>query len=100
VPCLQIDAGHDYPDSRRQQAEERMFWMALGAGIENLLLSLTDDGLATAWVSSTLFAPEVARHVLDLPADWHPAGAIAVGYPAEPVPPRDDPDGSDLLLRR
>jgi coenzyme F420-0:L-glutamate ligase/coenzyme F420-1:gamma-L-glutamate ligase len=100
VPCLLIDAGHDYPDWRRQQAEERMFWMALGAGIENLLLSLTDDGLATAWVSSTLFAPEVARRVLDLPADWHPAGAIAVGYPAHPSAPRDDPDGTDLLLQR
>jgi coenzyme F420-0:L-glutamate ligase/coenzyme F420-1:gamma-L-glutamate ligase len=100
IPCLVDGAAHDYPDLRRRAAEERMFLLSVGAGIQNLLLSLTDDGLGSAWVSSTLFAPDVARAALDLPTDHQPMGAIAIGYPLTRTPPRPDPDGSDLLLRR
>jgi coenzyme F420-0:L-glutamate ligase/coenzyme F420-1:gamma-L-glutamate ligase len=77
-----------------------MFLLAMGAGIENLLITLAAQGLGSAWVSSTLFCPEVARAALDLPRDWEPMGAVAVGYPVTPPPPRDVRDGADAVLVR
>jgi coenzyme F420-0:L-glutamate ligase/coenzyme F420-1:gamma-L-glutamate ligase len=68
-----------------------MFLLSLGAGIENFLLGLSTRGVGSAWVSSTLFCPDVARTALELPAAWQPMGAVAVGFAdpePDPRPPR------------
>ncbi|MFI9496101.1 coenzyme F420-0:L-glutamate ligase [Streptomyces halstedii] len=82
VPCLVADGSHSYGDERRDTAEREMFVVAAGAGVQNFLVALAGERLGSAWVSSTMFCRDVVREVLDLPDDWDPLGAVAVGHAA------------------
>ncbi|QKW06851.1 coenzyme F420-0:L-glutamate ligase [Streptomyces sp. NA04227] len=100
VPCLVTDGAHHYGDPRRDAAEREMFVVAAGAGVQNLLVTLAAERLGSAWVSSTMFCREVVREVLELPADWDPMGAIAVGHPASDPAPRPGRDPEDFVRVR
>ncbi|MEZ0342627.1 coenzyme F420-0:L-glutamate ligase [Mycobacterium sp. pV006] len=100
IPFLVPDGAHSYPDARRTAAEHTMFTVAVGAAVQGLLVALAVRGVGSCWIGSTIFAPELVRSVLDLPEDWEPLGAIAIGHPAEPLAPRDPAAVGDLLVRR
>ncbi len=97
VPCLVMDGSHAYPDARRAGAEREMFTVAIGAAVQNLLVTLNGEGYGSAWVSSTMFCRETVREALALPADWDPMGAIAVGRAAE-APKERQPRSADAFL--
>ena len=100
VPCLVREGSHDYPDARRATAEERLFVVAGGAGVQNLLVQLAVEGLASAWVSSTMFCRDVVRKVLGIPDDWDPMGAVAIGHAAAPPRPRPPRHPDDFIVTR
>ncbi|SNQ51507.1 Coenzyme F420:L-glutamate ligase [Frankia canadensis] len=100
VPIMVLDGAHPYPDARRARAEERMFTVAVGAGVQNLLVALATEGLGSCWVSSTLFCAEVVTQVLDLPESWVPMGAVGVGHAAAPAAPRPPREPGEFLLHR
>ncbi|WP_030615705.1 coenzyme F420-0:L-glutamate ligase [Streptomyces achromogenes] len=97
VPCLVMDGSHSYGDPRRDGAEREMFVVAMGAGVQNLLVALAGERLGSAWVSSTMFCRDVVREVLGLPSGWDPMGAVAVGRPAEEPRPRPERDAGAFV---
>ena len=100
IPFLVPDGAHSYPDAARTAAEHTMFTVAVGAAVQALLVALAVRGVGSCWIGSTIFAADLVRAELDLPDEWEPLGAIAIGYPAEPSGPRDPAPTEGLLVRK
>ncbi|WP_174237073.1 coenzyme F420-0:L-glutamate ligase [Mycobacterium basiliense] len=100
IPMLVPEGAHAYPDAARTQAEHTMFTVAVGAAVQALLVALAVRGLGSCWIGSTIFAADLVREELGLPADWEPLGAIAIGYGSDPPAPRDPALVGDLLIRK
>ncbi|MGW8573155.1 coenzyme F420-0:L-glutamate ligase [Streptomyces niveus] len=100
VPCLVADGAHSYGDARRDMAEREMFVVATGAGVQNFLVALAGERLGSAWVSSTMFCRDVVRDVLELPANWDPMGAVAVGHAAAEPKARPGRAAEDFISVR
>ncbi|MFI6691939.1 coenzyme F420-0:L-glutamate ligase [Streptomyces sp. NPDC050433] len=97
VPCLVTDGAHTYGDARRDTAEREMFVVATGAGVQNFLVALAGERLGSAWVSSTMFCRDVVRDVLELPPNWDPMGAVAVGHAAAEPKRRPERAAEDFI---
>jgi coenzyme F420-0:L-glutamate ligase/coenzyme F420-1:gamma-L-glutamate ligase len=100
IPVMVPDGTHAYPDAARTTAEHTMFTVAVGAAVQALLVALAVRGVGSCWIGSTIFAQDLVRAELDLPSDWEPMGAIAIGHPAEATGPRDPVATTDLLIER
>jgi len=100
IPVMVPDGAHAYPDAARTTAEHTMFTVAVGAAVQALLAALAVRGVGSCWIGSTIFAKDLVRTELDLPSDWEPMGAIAIGHPAEATGPRDPVATTDLLIER
>ncbi len=100
IPFMVPDGAHAYPDAARTAAENTMFTVAAGAAVQALLVALAVRGVGSCWIGSTIFAADLARRELELPEDWEPLGAIAIGYPEELPQPRDPVPTAGLLILR
>jgi coenzyme F420-0:L-glutamate ligase/coenzyme F420-1:gamma-L-glutamate ligase len=98
IPAVRMAGAHRYPDAERAAAEREMFLLSAGAAVQSFMLALHAQGLASCWVSSTLFCKEEARDALGLDDEWLPMGAVAVGRPpSAPPPPRPEIGVEDHL---
>lgn len=100
VPLVRTAGAHDYPDEERAAAERDMFLLSAGAAIQNLLLGLWAQGIASSWISSSIFCREEVRAALELDDSWLPMGTVAAGWPVEQPPERPEVDTSDFLRYR
>ncbi len=100
IPFMVPDGAHAYPDAARTDAEHTMFTVAAGAAVQALLVALAVRGLGSCWIGSTIFAADLVRTELELPPDWEPLGAVAIGYSADPAGLRDPVPVTDLLIRK
>jgi coenzyme F420-0:L-glutamate ligase / coenzyme F420-1:gamma-L-glutamate ligase len=98
VPWLSFDGAHTYAEAERAHAEQEMFLLSGGAAIQTLLLALHAQGLASCWISSTLFCQEETRATLGMHDGWFALGIVACGrMPQEGAPrPRPPIDLTDL----
>jgi coenzyme F420-0:L-glutamate ligase/coenzyme F420-1:gamma-L-glutamate ligase len=100
IPFMVPDGAHTYPDAARTAAEHTMFTVAAGAAVQGLLVALATREIGSCWIGSTIFAADTVRQELELPDDWEPLGAIAIGHPPEPLAPRDPAGIEGLLVLR
>ncbi|MGZ4206645.1 MAG: coenzyme F420-0:L-glutamate ligase [Actinomycetota bacterium] len=98
IACfVSVDAADTYADERRARAERDMFVAAGGAAVQNLMVALAAQGVGSCWVSSGMFAPEVAARAVGLDPSWLAIGCIAAGYAASEARPRFPADTQDIL---
>jgi coenzyme F420-0:L-glutamate ligase/coenzyme F420-1:gamma-L-glutamate ligase len=101
VPWIRFEGAHPYADDERARAEREMFLLSGGAAIQNLLLALHAQGVASCWISSTLFCQEETRSALAMGEGWHALGTVAAGpMPEGAAPPRPPIDLSQHLTER
>jgi len=99
VVALTMEEMDIYADAARARAEWTMAVQSTALACQNLLLAAHHYGLGACWMCAPLFAPELVRAVLDLPASWEPQALITIGYPAEEKVKERAPLESRVLWR-
>ena len=89
IACLSLIDMDRYPDERRSALEKTMAIQSVAAALQNVLLTAHHLGLGACWMCAPLFAPDVVRDVLVLPADWDAQAIITLGYPADTGKPKE-----------
>jgi len=100
VPFVRLEGSRAGGDDARATAERDTFVLSGGAAIQNLMLALHAQGLASCWVASTLFCPRATREALGLTEAWTPLGTVAVGHPPTgDEPPAQEPFDVERFVR-
>ena len=81
IACLVNDGLDDYPDPKRQLAEQMMAAHSLGAAVQNVMVGAFTRGLGSCWMCAPLFCQDVVVQTLGLPAVFRAQGLITLGYP-------------------
>jgi coenzyme F420-0:L-glutamate ligase/coenzyme F420-1:gamma-L-glutamate ligase len=98
VPWVSLESGSASPDAGSGWDEREMLVLSGGAAVQNLLLALSAQGLASSFVGSTMFDVEETRVALGVGDGWLPLGTVACGpMPGRPVAdPRPPIDPADV----
>jgi F420 biosynthesis protein FbiB-like protein len=99
VGCVYLEPLDTYPDPLRQRAEHTMAAHALGAALQNMMLTAHAHGLGSAWMCAPLFCPDTVRAALELPGEWVPHALLTLGIPANDAPPGERPDLQQIIRR-
>jgi nitroreductase len=59
---------------------------AIGAAIQNMLLTANDLGLGTCWIGEILKNEETLKNILEVPLNLELMAVISVGYPGNTIP--------------
>jgi coenzyme F420-0:L-glutamate ligase / coenzyme F420-1:gamma-L-glutamate ligase len=87
VLCMDSADLDAYSDPVRQGFEDLMGAQSVALAGGTVLLAAHAEGLGGVWICAPLFAQEIVRASLDLPATWQPQGMLLLGYPAK-IPER------------
>ena len=99
VMCMTMIDMDAYPDAQRSHNEFVMAVQGVAMAGQNILLAAHGYGMGACWMCAPLFCPDVVRNALTLPDDWHPQGAITMGYPAQQREKTREPLETRLLWR-
>ncbi|MCL1976778.1 MAG: nitroreductase family protein [Candidatus Bathyarchaeota archaeon] len=83
VACLTFENMRQYSDKKRLLFEHDLAVQSLGAAIQNMLLSASENGLGACWFSAPMFCKDAVRQVLGVPETVEPQAIILMGYPDE-----------------
>ena len=97
VPWVSLPSGRSSPDAGSAQDEREMLVLSGGAAVQNLVLALSAQGLASSFIGCTMSDVEEIRVALGYGDGWLPLGAVACGpmprHPvADPRPPIEPAD--------
>ena len=94
---VSLAAADPYTDARRLLAEREMFLSAAGASVQNLMLALNAQSVASCWLSTSIFCSDEAAGALGIGGDWQAVGCVVAGFPLEEPATRGAIDPSAFL---
>jgi nitroreductase len=79
-----VDAGIAAADRERIEVMERQSGLiGTSMALQNLLLAAHEMGLGASGMTGPLVASERLREILEVPASWHIAALVPIGFPDE-----------------
>jgi nitroreductase len=83
-----IASGGGDPGAFSTAASMQAELCSTSAATMTLLLQAHAEGLGACWMAGPMVAKREVQALLDIALPWRMLGAVALGYPAGPVPPR------------